>query len=245
MRDIGHNNPPDMTETAASTAKDLSAWMAENPVVETEESAREAKVFIDRGGLCIRDLEDERDKKVRPLNEQVKEINTYYRGPRETLQRVLSDLERRLSSFLQAEKRKREAAAAEAWRVAQEAEQRARELEAAERAALESINHGELGVDIASHIVQTDAAIKDANFAARKAALAERETKVKIGGGFHRAIGLRETEVLIVDNPAKALKAIGMTDDIRDAILKGARLYRRLHNGKVPDGIKVEIKTGI
>lgn len=91
MSNIGDNNPPDMAATAIDVAKNISAWMSENPVIQTEDSARDAKVWLDRGKLCVKDLEDERDGKVRPLNEQVQGINAYYRHPRETLQKILQD----------------------------------------------------------------------------------------------------------------------------------------------------------
>ncbi len=240
----GGNNPPDMTVIATDTMHDISAWAAENPVIQTEESAKEAKLFIDRGKLAIQDLEDERDGKVRPLNEQVKEINFRYKSPKEALQRTIFEVSSRLSTFLREEERKRIAILAEARRIAEEAERRAREAEAAEQAAIGSVNSGELGIDIAAHVVASNDAIREAQVAARQAARAERETHVKVAGGFSKAISLREKETLIVANAMEAIRCLGATEDIKEAIIKSARLYRKL-NGKLPEGITVEIERGI
>ena len=230
-----------MTVTAAETMRDLSDWMAEHPVVQSMEEAREAKVYIDRGKLCIKDLEDERDGKVRPLNEQVKEINATYKAPKEALSTVVNLLADRIAEFLAAERERREEAAREAARIAQEAEQRAREAERLEQEAVESANTGELGVDVASHVLAADESFKDFERASRKAALAEKETHVKVSGGFSRAISLRQKETLIVTNPVVALNEIGMTEDIREAIVKSARAYRKLR-GRLPAGVSAEFR---
>ena len=242
MTDLqGHNKPPDMTATAVETMRDLSDWMAENPVIQSMENAREAKVFIDRAKLCIKDLEDERDGKVRPLNEQVKEINAYYKGPRSSLETVLSELNARVAAFVLAEERKREAAAREAARIAAEAEARAREAERLEQEALASAASGELGVDVAAHVTDADDAFKEYERANRQAALAERETHVKIGGGFSRSISLRSKETLVVTDPIAALNDLGLTEDISEAIVKTARAYRKLR-GKLPTGVISETR---
>lgn len=244
MNEIGHNVPPDMTVTAAETAKDLSDWMSENPVIQSEEAAREAKVYLDRGKLCIADLEAERDAKVRPLNTRVAEIKRYYRSPKATLDRVIGELRGRLTLYVREEERKRTAAAAEARRIAEEAERTAREAEAAEQEALRSASVGELGVDVAAHVVAADDAFRDAQVTARQAAIAERESHVKIAGGFSRAVSLRKKETLIVVDPQKALAELGLTEDIREGILKSARTYRKLYN-KLPHGINLEVTEEI
>lgn len=238
--EIGHNNPPSMIETAGETAKAISDWMAECPVIETAESAREAKVFLDRGKLGLKDLDDERDGKVRPLNEQVKEINTRYKAPRLQIEGVLSHLSERLEGYLKEEKRKREEAAREAARIAEEAEANARSAEQAEQDALGRSSSGELGVDIASHVAEADSAFREFEKAERAAAIAEKETKVKIGGGFSRSISLRNKETLSVTDPVVAIQEIGLTADIAEAIIKSARSFRKLR-GRLPNGITSEM----
>lgn len=236
MAGIGDNNPPSMTETAGETMRDISAWMAENVVI-TEDTAKEAKLFLDRGKLCLKDLDDERDGKVRPLNEQVKEINAGYKAPRVQLEAVLSGLSDRITGFIKEEKRKREEAAREAARIAEEAERNAREAERLEQDAIGSASSGELGVDIAAHVVEADNAFRDFEKAQRAAALAEKETKVRIGGGFQRAAGLRQKEKLIVVNAQFALDEMGATEDIKEAMIKSARAFRKA-TGDLPGGIE-------
>ena len=241
--EIGGNNPPDQTVTAAETMRDISDWMAEHPVIE-EAHAREAKLFIDRGKLAIQDLEAERDSKVRPLNEQVKEINAYYKAPKVQLETVIRELASRIDSFIRAEEQKRIEAAREAARIAEEAEHRAREAERLEQDAMRSANTGELGVDVASAVVEADDAFRAYQKAERQAAIAEKETKAKIGGGFGRAISLRTKETLLVTDAIDAIHAIGVTESITEAILTSARAYRKLH-GKLPAGVISETERKV
>jgi hypothetical protein len=233
------NNPPDMGVTAAETAAALSQWMSGVPVVETAEQAREGKVYIDRAKLAIADLEDERTGKVRPLNEQVGVINAYYRQPRELLGRVLHELEQRIAVFIRKEEEKRRQIAEEARQRAEEAERLAREAEERERDAVASAQLGECDISIGDSIEAADTAFEDYQKAKREADLAERETKVKIGGGFSRAIGLKVKDIITVTDGQLALSAIGLTAGIEAEIVKAARAYHRLHN-KWPAGITVE-----
>lgn len=241
---IGGNNPPDMTVTTLEIMRDISNWLSEHPAIPDAESAREAKVFMDRGRLSLKDMEDERDGKVRPLNEKVTEINRYYKAPKEAITRVLMELGTRISTFLKEEERKRVAAAAEATRIAEEAERRAREAEAAEQEAIGAASSGELGIDVAAHVVEADCAFREYQVAGRAAARAERETHVKIGGGFSRSLSLKKKETLAVYDAPLALKAIGLTEDIMEAIIKSARAYRKL-NGKLPDGVESTVTKEI
>jgi hypothetical protein len=244
MSGIGGNNPPDMTVTAGEVANDLSAWMAEHPIVANEAEAREAKVFIDRAKLGIKDLEDERTNRVRPLNEEVKKINGYYKGPKEILESCLSALEAKVRGFLAETERKRVVAAREAARIAEDAERVARDADAAVQDAIGSVDSGELGVDVKAAVVGAQRAYDEYGRAARAAALAERETKVKIGGGFTRALGLREKETLQVTDWYSAIVSMygedtggpNVSENLREAIIKDARGYRKLYD-KLPDGI--------
>lgn len=244
MNEPGHNNPPDMTATAGETTTDLSGWMAETPVIETEDQAREAKVFLDRGNLCVKDLEDERDGKVRPLNEQVKTINTYYRGPRERLERVIDELTSRMRSFLLGEERKRIAAAQEAARIAEQAEQAARDAENREREVIAEANSGVIGHDIATVTADADQAFAGYKKASHQAALAEREAKVRIGGGFTRSHSLRNKEIIIIDDHVAAITEIGLGNEIVDeAIMRAARAFKKVF-GHYPAGIRSGIERG-
>jgi hypothetical protein len=232
----GHNNPPSQIETVHETARALSDWMAERPIIESEEIAREAKVFIDRGKLALADLETERDSKVRPLNEQVKEINTAYKRPRDILSGVVAEIQARISRFIRAEEERRVAVAQEAARIARESELRAREAERLELEAFERASVGELSVDITAHVAAANSAFAAFQKADREAARAEKETKVKIGGGFKNALSLRQKETLVIEDHEKAVKALGLTDAIKEAIFTSARAYRTQFE-ELPPGV--------
>jgi hypothetical protein len=239
----GHNNPPGPIEMAGETIKDISDWMKEHPVVETEEDARLAKPLIDRAKAALEELEIERDNKVRPLNTQVATINAQYKALHNTdpkkpalYDRVLNELKGRVAAFLIAEEQRRLAAAEEARKKAVEAGRVAREAEAAEAEALASASVGELDVDVAAVTADADSKFADFERESRFAARADRDTKVKIGGGFKNAASLRTVETLHLDSYNKALKAIGPHAKIEEAILMAAREFRKA-NGQLPDGV--------
>jgi hypothetical protein len=241
MNEIGHNNPPELLALADGVISDISASMANLPVVETEDNAREMKVQIDRAKLCIKDLEAELDGKVRPLRETVEGIRIQYRPKRGMLGNLLDEMLGRVQLFVKAEQRRREQAAAAMAAQAQEARRQAEEAERIEREKLDNASKGEVGIDVAEAMYIADEAFETYEKAERQAAVAQKETHVKIGGGFSRAIGMRKKETLILTDYIKAITAMGFTDDIVEAILKSARAYRTVH-GKLPTGIisKVE-----
>src|SRR5882724_135103 len=241
MSDIGHNNPPEVLELAPDVIADISGKMADIPVVETEQDARLIKMEIDRAKACIRDLEAERDSKVRPLNNKVGLINQTYRRPRNLLGNLLDEMLSRVRIFVKAEEKRREetalAAAARAAALALEA--RTKELEEQER--LDDAAKGEVGVNVAEVIAEADDAFEAYEKAERQATLAQKETHVKVGGGFSRAIGMKKVETLHVDDWHKAIGQMGLTRDIEEAILKSARAWRRVR-GMLPPGIRSTIE---
>lgn len=235
---IGHNQGS-MIQSASDVVEQINQWLMDNPVVETEVQARVAKVQIDRAKLCLKDLKDERDIKLKPLTEQVSSIRMDYQGPTRLLDTTLSAVESRLTDFLRAERQRREEEARKAFEAAEEAKFKALEAERLEREAQENAAAGELGVDIVDVTKAADDAFEEAVAAERMAIRAQRDTHVKVGGGFSRAIGLRNKETLIVEDHVAALAQIGLTEGIKEAILTGARAYRKLH-GHLPQGISVE-----
>ncbi len=244
MTEPGHNKPPGMIETAEETTSAISSWMAENPVIESEEQAKEAKLFLDRGKLAIEDMEDERDKLVRPLNETVKAINDKYRPVREGLDGLVQNLWTRIRHYLRLEEQRKQAIALEEARRADELRQAAEKALQAKEEAEEAAKVGELGVDLAPIAKAAQEAVQVAKVAERTAARAERETAVKVSGGFTRAIGLRSKEEYIVTNAVKAIEVLGATDEIKAAIVKAARAYRKLHN-QLPAGVVIHTEDGI
>lgn len=241
---VGHNHAPDAIDLALPTITDISKWMEEHPVIEDEATALAAKPLLDRAKVALDEIEKERDGKVRPLNTEVAEINSTYKALHNTeakkpgtYDRVVGELKSRFAAYLKAEEDKR-FAAAEAARLEREAaEKAARDAEAKEQEAIANAAAGELGVDVAAVTQEADAAFTAFETTSRFAARAERDTKVKVGGGFGRAVTLRTVETLHLDSYNLALKAIGPHDKIKEAILSAAREYRTEH-GHLPDGVR-------
>lgn len=241
MSDIGHNNPPEVLQLAVDVIADISGKMADVPVVETEEDARLIKMEIDRAKACIKDLESELDGKVRPLNTVVEGIRVLYRGPRRMLGDLLDEMLARTQVFVRAEQQRRAKLALEAAMEANAAKQRAKEAERIERERLDDAAKGEVGVNVAEVIADADEAFEAYSKARREEEIARSNMHVKIGGGFSRAIGMRKTETLQVIKVHEAIVEIGLTEDIREAVLKSARAFRKLH-GRLPNGIKSTVE---
>lgn len=243
---IGGNRPPSAIELVGSgdTAAALSAFLKDHPVILTEEEAREAKLLKDRADAAVKDLEDERDALVRPLNEQVRTTNDRYRQVREPLAKIIGEIKTRLTAFARAEEQRRHAAAEAARRAAEEAARQAREAEERERQAAEEAAAGVFDVDVGGAIEDADAAFNAFRKAGRAAERAERATHVRIAGGHNKAISLRTHEVLTVTDAHAAIEEMGLTDNIRDAILTAARTYRKAF-GELPEGIAATLERTI
>lgn len=243
---IGHNQPPGPVEYARIAMADLSKFLTDNPVIETEQQASAGGAYVERMRKTLADIEDERDRKVRPLNEQVSKINAEYKSLHNTdakkpgtADKLLNELRRRLTDYAQAEELRRIQEAEKARLAAEEAEARAREAERIEAETKANATVGEI-TDVAAAIIDADSAFSDFERAERAAALAERNVPVRIGsvmGG--KSLSMRTTETLILDSYNRAIKAIGPNEKIREAILSAARDYRKLH-GTLPDGVSVE-----
>jgi hypothetical protein len=239
----GHNAPPSPIDYAQSVIDEINAWLADHPTIETEDDARAAKPFLDRAKASLEEVEAERDSKVRPLNEQVSAINVKYKALHNTdakkpglFDKIVIELKARVAAFMIREEQRRIREAELARLAQEEAERLAREAEAKEAEALANAKAGEV-IDVAEVTKQADAAFEEFERQSRFAARAERDTKVKIGGGFGKTASLRDAETLHLDSYSLALKAIGPNDKVRDAILSAARDYRKLH-GELPTGVR-------
>jgi hypothetical protein len=233
---IGGNRPPSNLESASESTNALNAWLAENPVIQTEDQAKEGKLLADRAKGSLDELEVERDSIVRPLNTQVKEINTKYKAVANPLEGVRIALVGRLSDYALALEREKRRVAEEARLAVEKAEAAAREAERLELEAQANAKAGELGLDIAATTAVADAAFSAYEKAARMAARAEKDTKVKVTGGFGRAIGLKDKETLVLEDATLVLSFMEITPGITEEILKAARAYRKIH-GELPPGI--------
>lgn len=215
----------------------LSLFLKEVPVVEFEDDAKRGANLIEQGRRTLGSMEDERDRRVRPLNQTVKEINEEYRVPRESTTRILDEIKGRLKQYSDAEEARRLQAAAAAQLAAEEAERQARAAEDLERNAKAEAAEGVLDVNVAAAIVNADKSFATFQKAARTAVRAERQIPVRLSGGFGRTVSMRKTETLEVKNFLAAFEEIGLTEALAEALLTGARAFRKLH-GRLPAGIE-------
>jgi len=240
MSEVGHNLPPSMTTTAGEIMRDLSGWLSEHPVIQDETEAKEAKIFIDRARLGLKDLEDERVNLVKPLNQQLEQINEHYRQPRDTLRKVLDELERRVTGFLTAEEARHRQDIAEAKRVAEAAEVAAREAERQELAVFEQAKAGELGLDVAAVTLEANAKFETWK-KAKRAEIREEREKVTLPKGLTRPKRMRDYETLVVTDVVAAVQVMKDSDRIIEAVRKSAPSYQKVY-GHYPPGIEVKIE---
>jgi len=234
---IGGNNPPSALDTARDTLSDLVKYGDETPVCQTHEKAGEIKLMVDRGKLALKEADAERDGKVRPLNESVKATNAEYKTVSAPLETAVKALEGKIKDFLRREEDERRRKAEEARRAAEEAERLAREAEAREREAAENAAAGDIDAAPITATLEADAAFSEYEKASRIAAIAERDAKVKVAGGFGKAMSLRTVERLVITDISAAAKAMADDADLLGAIETAARRYRKTW-GDLPAGIE-------
>ncbi len=238
------NNPPSPIDYAKEVIGDLSAWMAETPVVQTEEDSRHAKLLLDRAKAAFEDVERDRVAKVKPLNDQVTSINSEYKAAHNTdpkkpgvLDKVVMVLKQRVQSYLLIEESKRRRIAEEKQAAADAAREAALKAEALEREAKENADAGEVGIEIGKWVTEANEAFTEAMAAQREAARANREAEqTKLAGGFGRSIGVRHVRVLELADWNAAIVSMGLTDNVREAILTSARAFYSA-TGDWPDGV--------
>jgi hypothetical protein len=242
---IGANQPPGAIELARPAIESLGTFLKDLPVIANDSEAREAKVILDRTALALKGIEDERKSKTAPINAELLKINGEYHrwhnanGKPGTWDTLLKELRIRLTAFAQAEETKRQAAAEAARAAAAEAERLAREAEQREREVAAKAAQGVCDVDFAAATQEADDAFAAFERAGRVAQRAERDSRVRIGGGFGKVATLRTVETLIITDIHAALDDVGMTPAIADAVLSAARAYRK-ENGELPNGISRE-----
>lgn len=239
------NNPPSPIEFAQSVIDELATFLANHPVIQSEEEARGAKIFIDRARAALVDIEVERVTMVTPLNDEVAKINAehkrYHNNDKSKpglFDKLLNALIARVQSFMLVEEARRKREAEHARLLAEAAEKAAREAEAREKEVHANAAVGEVGLDIQDATAAADAAFDDFQRASRFAAQADRATKVKVGGGFGRSLSIKDKEVLIVKDWKRVIEMVGLTEQITASILTAARNYHREY-GDWPPGIEV------
>ena len=233
------DNRPDMIQHARDAWARLNKWLSDHPAVQDGTEARDGKLMLDVAAATLKDLRDACDTEKKPHFDAWKNAIAKYKPADEALEKLLDEVNKRLSAYARAEDAKRKAEAEAARKAAADAERIALEKIAAERDAAENASLGEIGVDLGTAQAETDAAVTEAKQAIAVAKIADRDSHVLIGGGFGKAMSLRTEKAQVIDDAAKALAAIGLTEDIKLAILKGARAYKKL-KGVWPEGVHEE-----
>ena len=83
---------------------------------------------------------------------------------------------------------------------------------------------------------EADASFKTFEQSRRTLEIAQVDSRFKVGGGFQKPLGLRTSKKLVLNDVEAAIKAIGLTEGIREAVLSSARDYRKLR-GALPAGV--------
>ncbi len=240
----GDNNPPSQIDLIEPVVEELSRFLSETPVIRSHEEAKRAAELIKRGGIAAKELDEERDGNVRPLNSRVKEINAAYKRVSLPLDRLIDLIKGRLTDRARAEEARRQADAAAKMEFLREAEIAALKAAEDERDATENAAFGEVGLDVGVIIAATAQAEADVERAARALAIAEKDVPERISTGYGRAIAMRTVETLAIDNHISALIALWPNDKIGDAIRSAARDFRKEH-GRLPKGISVILERKI
>jgi len=241
------NQPaPTALDHAADALSELAAWLKDHPVIQALPEAKAGVGLKERTLVALNAARDERQAKTQPLRDQLNEIFATYDLVKDkgTLERGYNELRKRLTAFATSQE---EARIAEATRLRNEAAEReriAREAEAAEQEALANAEQGEC-TDVGAAIAQADQTFTEYRAADKQAAIAERNVPLRFGsvlGG--KSISMRTTEMLAIENVEMAIKAIGLTDKIKDAILSSARDFRK-EFGELPVGITATFERSL
>ena len=233
---IGGNQPPPPTQFADETFAALSKWLLDHPAITADDVAREAKLFLDRANATLKDVEEARDREAKPLWQKWQDARARYAPSLDKLGELVKQLKARMTAWALAEEKRRNAEAKEAARVAEAARQAALEAERKEREAIENAAVGDFEADVGAAIATADDAFEAAKRAEHQAQIAERDSHVRIGGGFSRVSTLRTHKSIVIDDAVAAVTALWPNEKIRDAIISAARTHKTLH-GTLPAGV--------
>lgn len=240
---IGGNNPPTPFDRAETAMVALSSFLNETPVITEGPHLVEAKRLVEHSRGAMEELEAERVKLVKPLNDEVAAINSKYKAVHNTdskkpgtFDKVLTELKARLTAYAREEEARREREAELARIAVAKAEADAREAERIEQQAKNDAVVGVIDTGVAEKIAAADQKFAAFEQAGRFAARAERETTFRIGDGPGKALSMRTEKTLVLESYGRAIKAIGPNKKIEAAILSAARDYRKEHD-RLPDGV--------
>jgi hypothetical protein len=214
---IGHNNPPeDDTRTPEQKRVDdlmeaANAWLSTVKEITDEETAKACDDFLKQIKDEAEALEKDRRARNKPLEDQVKANNDYYRPLTTLLDKAKALLTPLKTAWLQREKAR---LAEEKRKAEEEALRKLQEAEEAKRAAAGSVQAA----------VQADEAQKAAEEAmANVAALEKAKPQVK-GNYAAKASGLRTYWSAVIVDQAKAVahyanhpKVVALVQQLADA----------------------------
>src|SRR5882672_4232844 len=155
---IGGNFPPIETaiDRANPIAEELGRFLSDNPVLTTEDEARDQKEILDRVALALKAVEAERKTKVEPLNAELKATNAVYHqlhntdGKRPgTADKLVNEAWSRLGKYALKLERQRFEAEQAARRIEEAAAEEACRAADAEAEAREAASAGVCDVDLA------------------------------------------------------------------------------------------------
>lgn len=240
---IGHNKASP-AEIASGALDRLRSFLAETPVIETLEQAKAGAQLAASISKTLADIEDDRDALVRPLNQQVRDINAEFKAATSPVAVVVAELKARLTAYAEAEEARRREETIRLYREVFEANARAREAAQRQAEAAANAKVGEVGADWYDATVAADAAAADVARAERAAARAERDTGVRISNGFGKATSLRSREILSIIDPVAAVGELGLSPNVEEAIRKDSAAFRKL-KGRLPAGVTSHTERSI
>lgn len=249
---VGGNNPPGPIDIGKLLAVELAAFLDGHPAIQKHEDASQAAALIERARKAAAEIEEERETKVRPLNERVKAINAKYKAVHNedtkkpgSLDKIVTLIKSRQGAFLQAEEARKAKEAEAARQEALAAQLALDEAAEREREALDNSAAGEFNTGLGEAIADKADAEAAAARAARQATIAERDVPARIATAFGRTQVLRTHEVPAVASPVSALMAMWSDDKARDtitpALISAARQWKAAR-GAWPNGITITIE---
>lgn len=243
---------PSEIDRAKEAFAELRDFLKDNPVFLTAEEAKLGAGYIERTRVTLKATRDERNSKTRPLLDELDTIRSAYDLVREKtktnegglLERAYNALRDRLTKYTNKVEAER---AAEAERLRKEAEERERIAREAERVEQDAIACADVGecTDVAGAIEHADQAFSEFKTANRQAAIAERNVTARFSSALGgKSVSARTYEVLEIDDFDKAIKVLGITPRIREAVLLSAKEFRT-EFGELPAGITATFERRI
>lgn len=248
------NSPTETSEIdrAKEAFEELRDFLKSTPVILQPGEAKLGAGYMERTRVALKAAREERETKTRPFMDRLAAIRTVYDLVREKsktnegglLEKAYTALRDRMTKYADAVEAERIAEATRLREAAAEQERIAREAAATEQDAIDNATVGEC-TDVGAAIEQADQAFSTFQRADRLAAIAERAVPVRfksvLGG---KSLTSRTTEVLEIEDFAKAIRILGCTDKIRDAILLSAKDFRN-EFGELPAGVKATFKRSM